>query len=186
MAVFVFCDSIGVTVSVYVPVSVRVSACLPVCCLCLCQRRFSVDMSVCIIHVCAMFLYVSVSVPVHSYDPHMCHNWYRFRCQYLYPCLYIPFCAGVIVNDDIRRDLSACSWQVPYADAMGKTLVFAIYDFDRFSKHDQIGEVKLPLCTIDLAQTIEEWRDLVSVEGDGGQVSGPTRPDPTRSDPTGT
>ena len=62
---------------------------------------------------------------------------------------------------------------------MGKTLVFAIYDFDRFSKHDQIGEVKLPLCTIDLAQTIEEWRDLVSVEGDGGQV----RPNPTRPDP---
>ncbi|XP_043229838.1 synaptotagmin 1-like isoform X5 [Amphibalanus amphitrite] len=61
---------------------------------------------------------------------------------------------------------------VPYADAMGKTLVFAIYDFDRFSKHDQIGEVKLPLCTIDLAQTIEEWRDLVSVEGDGGQALG--------------
>ncbi|XP_043191803.1 synaptotagmin 1-like isoform X4 [Amphibalanus amphitrite] len=61
------------------------------------------------------------------------------------------------------------TFKVPYADAMGKTLVFAIYDFDRFSKHDQIGEVKLPLCTIDLAQTIEEWRDLVSVEGDGGQ-----------------
>ncbi|XP_043191809.1 synaptotagmin 1-like isoform X9 [Amphibalanus amphitrite] len=62
------------------------------------------------------------------------------------------------------------TFKVPYADAMGKTLVFAIYDFDRFSKHDQIGEVKLPLCTIDLAQTIEEWRDLVSVEGDGGQL----------------
>jgi len=61
------------------------------------------------------------------------------------------------------------TFKVPYADAMGKTLVFAIYDFDRFSKHDQIGEVKLPLCTIDLAQTIEEWRELVSVEGDGGQ-----------------
>jgi len=53
---------------------------------------------------------------------------------------------------------------------MNKTLVFAIFDFDRFSKHDQIGEVKVPLCTIDLAQTIEEWRDLVSVEGEGGQV----------------
>uniref|UniRef100_A0A1A9WUH7 C2 domain-containing protein n=1 Tax=Glossina brevipalpis TaxID=37001 RepID=A0A1A9WUH7_9MUSC len=50
-----------------------------------------------------------------------------------------------------------------------KTLVFAIFDFDRFSKHDQIGEVKVPLCTVDLAQTIEEWRDLVSVEGEGGQ-----------------
>lgn len=60
---------------------------------------------------------------------------------------------------------------MPYADAMNKTLVFAIFDFDRFSKHDQIGEVKVPLCTVDLAQTIEEWRDLVSVEGEGGQVS---------------
>ncbi|XP_042894058.1 synaptotagmin 1-like isoform X7 [Penaeus japonicus] len=59
--------------------------------------------------------------------------------------------------------------QVPYADIMSKTLVFGIYDFDRFSKHDQIGEVKIPLCQVDLAQTIEEWRDLVSVEGDGGQ-----------------
>lgn len=59
---------------------------------------------------------------------------------------------------------------LPYADAMNKTLVFAIFDFDRFSKHDQIGEVKVPLCTIDLAQTIEEWRDLISVEGEGGQV----------------
>ncbi|XP_055388079.1 synaptotagmin 1 isoform X2 [Condylostylus longicornis] len=59
---------------------------------------------------------------------------------------------------------------LPYAEAMNKTLVFAIFDFDRFSKHDQIGEVKVPLCTIDLAQTIEEWRELVSVEGEGGQV----------------
>ncbi|XP_076748781.1 synaptotagmin 1 isoform X2 [Xylocopa sonorina] len=58
---------------------------------------------------------------------------------------------------------------VPYADAMNKTLVFAIFDFDRFSKHDQIGEVKVPLCQIDLAQTIEEWRELQSVEGEGGQ-----------------
>ncbi|XP_043682482.1 synaptotagmin 1 isoform X2 [Vespula pensylvanica] len=58
---------------------------------------------------------------------------------------------------------------VPYAEAMNKTLVFAIFDFDRFSKHDQIGEVKVPLCQVDLAQTIEEWRELQSVEGEGGQ-----------------
>ncbi|BES88248.1 synaptotagmin [Nesidiocoris tenuis] len=58
---------------------------------------------------------------------------------------------------------------VPYADAMNKTLVFAIFDFDRFSKHDQIGEVKVPLCQVDLAQTIEEWKELQSVEGEGGQ-----------------
>lgn len=54
---------------------------------------------------------------------------------------------------------------------MNKTLVFAIFDFDRFSKHDQIGEVKVPLCQVDLAQTIEEWKELQSVEGEGGQVS---------------
>lgn len=58
---------------------------------------------------------------------------------------------------------------IPYADIMNKTLVFAIFDFDRFSKHDQIGEVKVPLCQVDLAQTIEEWRELQSVEGEGGQ-----------------
>lgn len=63
----------------------------------------------------------------------------------------------------------AFTFKVPYADAMGKTLVFAIYDFDRFSKHDQIGEVKLPLCMVDLAQTIEEWGEVTSIEGDNGQ-----------------
>jgi synaptotagmin-1 len=62
------------------------------------------------------------------------------------------------------------AFKVPYADLVSKTLVFAIFDFDRFSKHDQIGEVKVPLCQVDLAQTIEEWKDLVSVEGEGGQV----------------
>ena len=41
----------------------------------------------------------------------------------------------------------------------------------RFSKHDQIGEVKIPLNTIDLAQTIEEWRPLTKVEADNDVVS---------------
>lgn len=62
------------------------------------------------------------------------------------------------------------NFKLPYADAMAKTLVFAIYDFDRFSKHDQIGEVKVPLMMVDLAQTIEEWKELSSVEGEGGQL----------------
>lgn len=50
--------------------------------------------------------------------------------------------------------------QVPYQELGGKTLVMAIYDFDRFSKHDIIGEVKVPMNTVDLGQPIEEWRDL--------------------------
>lgn len=71
---------------------------------------------------------------------------------------------------DIKLNVYLFVQNVPYADAMNKTLVFAIFDFDRFSKHDQIGEVKVPLCQVDLAQTIEEWRELQSVEGEGGQV----------------
>lgn len=62
------------------------------------------------------------------------------------------------------------NFKVPYAEVTTKTLVFAVYDFDRFSKHDQIGEVRIPLNTIDLAQTIEEWRNLTKVETNGGQA----------------
>ena len=50
---------------------------------------------------------------------------------------------------------------------MAKTLVFAVYDFDRFSKHDAIGELRVPICQIDLASTQDKWKDLESVKGDG-------------------
>lgn len=54
--------------------------------------------------------------------------------------------------------------QVPYEELGGKTLVMSVYDYDRFSKHDVIGEVKLPMNTIDLGRPIEEWRDLESAD----------------------
>ena len=50
---------------------------------------------------------------------------------------------------------------------MGKTLVFAVYDFDRFSKHDAIGELRLPVCQLDLASSKDCWKDLLSIQGDG-------------------
>ncbi|XP_019369365.1 PREDICTED: synaptotagmin-2 [Gavialis gangeticus] len=56
------------------------------------------------------------------------------------------------------------TFKVPYQELGGKTLVMSIYDFDRFSKHDIIGEVKVPMNTVDLGQPIEEWRDLQSGE----------------------
>ena len=59
------------------------------------------------------------------------------------------------------------SSQAPYGEVMGKTLVFAVYDFDRFSKHDAIGEVRLPVCQLDLASTTDKWKELQSIVGDG-------------------
>ncbi|KAJ8370406.1 hypothetical protein SKAU_G00104340 [Synaphobranchus kaupii] len=55
-------------------------------------------------------------------------------------------------------------FKIPYQELGGKTLMMSVYDFDRFSKHDIIGEVKLAMNTIDLGQPIEEWRDLESAE----------------------
>lgn len=54
--------------------------------------------------------------------------------------------------------------QVPYEELGGKTLVLSVYDYDRFSKHDVIGEVKIPMNTIDLGRPIEEWKDLESAD----------------------
>uniref|UniRef100_A0A3B3SF49 Synaptotagmin n=1 Tax=Paramormyrops kingsleyae TaxID=1676925 RepID=A0A3B3SF49_9TELE len=55
-------------------------------------------------------------------------------------------------------------FKIPYQELGGKTLIMSVYDFDRFSKHDIIGEVKLPMNTVDLGQPIEEWKDLESAE----------------------
>lgn len=66
-----------------------------------------------------------------------------------------------------------CALQVPYQELGGKTLVMAIYDFDRFSKHDIIGEVKVPMNTVDLGQPIEEWRDLQGGEKEEVRVERP-------------
>lgn len=46
----------------------------------------------------------------------------------------------------------------------GKTIVMVVYDFDRFSKHDIIGEIRIPTNSLDLAQPIEQWRELDSAE----------------------
>ncbi|KAI4888836.1 hypothetical protein NFI96_023946 [Prochilodus magdalenae] len=54
--------------------------------------------------------------------------------------------------------------EVPYTELGGKTLVMTVYDFDRFSKHDAIGDVKVPMNKVDFSHVTEEWRDLVSAE----------------------
>ncbi|XP_063768088.1 synaptotagmin-2-like isoform X1 [Eleginops maclovinus] len=55
-------------------------------------------------------------------------------------------------------------FKVPYEELGGKTLSMSVYDYDRFSKHDVIGEVKIAMNTIDLGRPIEEWKDLESAD----------------------
>ncbi|XP_061108624.1 synaptotagmin-1a isoform X1 [Conger conger] len=55
-------------------------------------------------------------------------------------------------------------FKVPYTELGGKTLVMTVYDFDRFSKHDAIGDVKVPMNKVDFSHVTEEWRDLLSAE----------------------
>lgn len=55
---------------------------------------------------------------------------------------------------------------LPYGEIGGKTLVFAVYDFDRFSRHDQIGEVQIALNTVDLGKVIREIKDLSPPPGE--------------------
>ncbi|XP_063765182.1 synaptotagmin-1b isoform X2 [Eleginops maclovinus] len=53
---------------------------------------------------------------------------------------------------------------VPYTELGGKTLMMTVYDFDRFSKHDAIGAVKILMSSVDFSQSLQEWRDLQKAE----------------------
>uniref|UniRef100_A0A8B9QUL5 Synaptotagmin 8 n=1 Tax=Anas platyrhynchos TaxID=8839 RepID=A0A8B9QUL5_ANAPL len=52
------------------------------------------------------------------------------------------------------------TFQLPQAEVSESTLVMQIHDFNRFAKHDTIGEVRLPLASVDLQHVIEQWSDL--------------------------
>lgn len=56
--------------------------------------------------------------------------------------------------------------EIEYADIGDKTLAFQIFDYDRFSKHDQIGELYVPMSSIDLGKVVQEWRDVLPPAND--------------------
>lgn len=47
------------------------------------------------------------------------------------------------------------------ASLLASTAVMQVFDFNRFSKHSIIGELRVQLGSIDWNHVIEEWRDLV-------------------------
>merc|ERR1711874_250090 len=61
---------------------------------------------------------------------------------------------------------------IPYVDTFDKTLVLAVYDYDRFSSSDQVSELQVPLNSVDLAGPIEEWKDLLPIDDGSNQYLG--------------
>lgn len=52
------------------------------------------------------------------------------------------------------------TFKTSQAEISDKTVVMKVYDFNRFSKHDIIGEVRIPLQTVNLNHALEEWHEL--------------------------
>merc|ERR1739846_139996 len=61
---------------------------------------------------------------------------------------------------------------IPYVDTFDKTLVMAVYDYDRFSSSDQQSEIQVPLNSIDLAGPVDEWKDLAPLDDGSNQYLG--------------
>lgn len=50
--------------------------------------------------------------------------------------------------------------QLPKSTLMKSTAVMKVFDFNRFSKHEIIGEIRVQLCNVDWNHIIEEWQEL--------------------------
>ncbi|XP_039987903.1 synaptotagmin VIII [Xiphias gladius] len=52
------------------------------------------------------------------------------------------------------------TFQLSKSSLLKSTAVMQVFDFNRFSKHNVIGELRVQLCNIDWNHVIEEWQDL--------------------------
>ncbi|XP_004596988.2 synaptotagmin-5 [Ochotona princeps] len=52
------------------------------------------------------------------------------------------------------------AFKIPYVELGGRVLVMAVYDFDRFSRNDAIGEVRVPMSSVDLGRPVQAWQEL--------------------------
>ncbi|XP_030222190.1 synaptotagmin VIII [Gadus morhua] len=52
------------------------------------------------------------------------------------------------------------TFQVTRSVLAASVVVMQVFDFDRFSKHDIIGELRVDLSSVDWNHVIEEWQDL--------------------------
>ncbi|XP_019934296.1 synaptotagmin VIII isoform X2 [Paralichthys olivaceus] len=52
------------------------------------------------------------------------------------------------------------NFQISKSSLLKSTVVMKVFDFNRFTKHNIIGEVSVELCNVDWHHVIEEWQDL--------------------------
>lgn len=63
--------------------------------------------------------------------------------------------------------------QVPYVELGGRILVMAVYDFDRFSRKDAIGEVRVAMSSVDLGRPVLSWQELQAIPREEVSTCGP-------------
>ena len=59
---------------------------------------------------------------------------------------------------------------MPLAEVTKKTIVLQVFDWDKITKTDGIGEVQIPLWQLNLATETNEWKALHKVTGTQGKV----------------
>ena len=67
--------------------------------------------------------------------------------------------------------------KVALTEVIKKTVVLQVWDWDKDSKTDGIGEVQIPLWQLNLATETNEWKPLHKITGDKqsqGRVGGQT------------
>lgn len=50
--------------------------------------------------------------------------------------------------------------QISKPSLLKSTAVMQVFDFNRFAKHNIIGELRVQLCNVDWNHVMEEWQDL--------------------------
>ncbi|XP_076370373.1 synaptotagmin-1-like isoform X1 [Tachypleus tridentatus] len=53
---------------------------------------------------------------------------------------------------------------VSYDDLLGKTLLLQVFDFDRFSRNDVTGEVRVQMCDVDVTTEVEVWSEIIKTD----------------------
>ncbi|MFH4979211.1 hypothetical protein AB6A40_005920 [Gnathostoma spinigerum] len=62
------------------------------------------------------------------------------------------------------------AFNIPFAELPSKTIHFTVFDFDRLSRDDQIGQLTVPLEQIDFGTTVDVWKHLEPPEENADSV----------------